>query len=75
MKTDKLMNQKELKKAQVLELLNEKKISLQEASKRLGITLTLTGKDQNRDDAPWCTITVLLGWLTRSNQVGVPIIH
>ena len=35
---DKLMSQKEAKKAQVLELLKEHKISQQEASKRLGIT-------------------------------------
>ena len=35
---DKLMSQKEAKKAQVLELLKEHKISRQEASKRLGIT-------------------------------------
>ncbi len=35
---DKLMSQKEVKKAQVLELLKEKKISQQEASKRLDMT-------------------------------------
>jgi len=35
---DKLMSQQEVKRAQVLELLKENKISQQEASKRLGIT-------------------------------------
>ncbi|BBJ22320.1 hypothetical protein W01_02470 [Candidatus Nitrotoga sp. AM1P] len=35
---DKLMSQREVKQAQVLELLKEDKISQQEASKRLGIT-------------------------------------
>ncbi len=34
---DKLMSQKEVKKAQVLELLKDKKISQQEASKRMGV--------------------------------------
>jgi predicted transcriptional regulator len=35
---DKLMSQKEVKKAQVLDLLKEHKISQQEASQRLGVT-------------------------------------
>ena len=35
---DKLMSQKEVKKAQVLELLKDKKISQEEAAKRLDIT-------------------------------------
>lgn len=35
---DKLMSQQEVKRAQVLELLKENKISQQEASKRLNIT-------------------------------------
>ncbi|BBJ22968.1 hypothetical protein W01_08950 [Candidatus Nitrotoga sp. AM1P] len=38
LKMDKLMSQREVKQAQVLELLKEDKISQQEASKRLGIT-------------------------------------
>lgn len=35
---DKLMSQKEVKRAQILDLLKEDKISRQEASRRLGIT-------------------------------------
>jgi predicted ArsR family transcriptional regulator len=38
LKMDKLMSQKEAKKAHILERLKEHKISWQEASKRLGIT-------------------------------------
>jgi transposase len=35
---DKLMSQKEVKKAQILDMLKEGKISQQEASQRLGVT-------------------------------------
>ena len=38
MKMDKLMNQKEVKRAQVLDMLKEDKISRQEASRRMGVS-------------------------------------